>query len=275
MQIIAGPCVIESERLALGVAAELASIADRLGVEVVYKSSFDKANRTSVRSYRGPGFDEGLAILDKVRSESGLRTITDVHETAQIEAVSQAVDMLQIPAFLCRQTDLLQAAIETGKRVLAKKGQFMAPEEMAHVVQKAQARLGDGPQVGERLILCERGSSFGYGDLVVDMRSLEIMRDFGCPVFFDASHSVQKPAAGNNCTVGDREMTPVLARAAAAAGIDGLFIETHPDPDLALSDAATVWPLDRLEVLLEQVLEIDQLVRLNAENTSRSFEAFG
>lgn len=254
MLIVAGPCVIESESHALGVAAALAGIARRLGLRVIYKSSFDKANRTAAMSPRGPGIDEGLAILAKVRRETGLDVLTDIHETAQAAPAAEVADVLQIPAFLARQTDLIQAAVSTGRTVNVKKGQFMAPEDMAHVVAKARAVLPQDFPIGDRLWLCERGTSFGYRDLVVDMRGLAVMRQFGCPVIFDAGHSAQQPAATGNASGGKRDLIPALARAAVAVGVDGLFIETHPDPANALSDAATAWPLDRLEALLESLL---------------------
>jgi 2-dehydro-3-deoxyphosphooctonate aldolase (KDO 8-P synthase) len=261
MFVIAGPCVIESEDHALRTAEVLAGIAGRLGLRLIYKSSFDKANRSSAVSPRGPGLDQGLAILSKVRAATGLEVLTDVHETAQIAAVAQAVDVLQVPAFLSRQTDLIQAAVRAGKPVQVKKGQFMAPEDMAHVVAKAAAVLPASAAPGEHLWLCERGTSFGYRDLVADMRGLEVMRSYGCPVVFDASHAVQQPGAAGQTSGGQRHLIPVLARAAVAAGIDGLFIETHPDPAKALSDAATVWPLDRLEAMLAGLLAIDAAAR--------------
>jgi 2-dehydro-3-deoxyphosphooctonate aldolase (KDO 8-P synthase) len=261
MFVIAGPCVIESEEHALRTAEALAGIAGRLAIRLIYKSSFDKANRSSAASPRGPGLEQGLEILARVRVATGLEVLTDVHETAQVAAVAQAVDVLQVPAFLSRQTDLIQAAVATGKPVQVKKGQFMAPEDMTHVVAKAAAVLPADAAIGEHLWLCERGTSFGYRDLVADMRGIEVMRGLGCPVVFDASHAVQQPGAAGLTSGGQRHLIPVLARAAVAAGIDGLFIETHPDPADALSDAATVWPLDRLEALLSGLLAIDQAAR--------------
>lgn len=261
MLVIAGPCVIESRDHALQVAERLAGVAARTGVELIYKSSFDKANRTAAGSPRGPGMDEGLAILAQVRAETGLEVLTDIHETAQAGPVAEAVDVLQIPAFLARQTDLIQAAVATGRRVNVKKGQFMAPEDMAHVVAKAQAVLPTGVAAGDRVWLCERGTSFGYRDLVVDMRGLAIMRAFGCPVIFDAGHSAQQPAAAGQTSGGRRDLIPALARAAVAVGVDGLFLETHPDPDNAHSDAATAWPLDRFEALLEGLVALDTAAR--------------
>lgn len=261
MFVIAGPCVIESEATALNSAERLAEIAARLGIRLIYKSSFDKANRTSGSSARGPGILRGLEILGLVRSATGLEVLTDIHEASQAAQAAEIVDVLQIPAFLSRQTDLIHAAIATNKPVNVKKGQFMAPEDMRHVVAKAASCLPAGTDIGQHLWLTERGTSFGYRDLVVDMRGLEIMRGFGCPVIFDASHSVQQPGAAGATSGGQRELIPVLARAAVAAGVDGLFIETHPDPANALSDSATVWPLDRLEDLLASLIEIDRVAR--------------
>jgi 2-dehydro-3-deoxyphosphooctonate aldolase (KDO 8-P synthase) len=260
MRVFAGPCVIENEVQALHVARHLAGVAARAGVEIVYKSSFDKANRSSPLSPRGPGLERGLAILAEVKALTGLRVLTDVHETTQVEPAAQVADILQVPAFLCRQTDLLQAAIRSGRPVLVKKGQFMAPRDMANIVAKAEAALGGAPLAYDSLLLCERGTSFGYNDLVVDMRGLEIMRGLGHPVIFDATHAAQRPGGDRHCSGGDRAMVPVLARAAAAAGIDGLFVETHPDPARAQSDAATAWPLAEFEGLIEDVLAIHRLV---------------
>ena len=259
--VIAGPCVIESLDLALRTGEALAVMAERLKIAIVYKSSFDKANRSAGDSPRGPGLEEGLTILAKVKAQTGLPILTDVHESNQVKAAAAVADVLQIPAFLARQTDLIQAAAATGCYVNIKKGQFMAPADMANVVAKAAAALPDGTPRNARIWLCERGTSFGYHDLVVDMRGLATMRETGCKVLFDASHSVQKPAALGNSSGGVREAIPALARAAVAAGVDGLFIETHPDPAKAHSDSATVWPLDRLETLLRSLLEIDQLVK--------------
>jgi 2-dehydro-3-deoxyphosphooctonate aldolase (KDO 8-P synthase) len=261
MFVIAGPCVIESEAHALRSAETLAGIAARLAIRLIYKSSFDKANRSSAASPRGPGLNRGLEILAKVRATSGLEVLTDIHEPAQAAIVAEVADVLQVPAFLSRQTDLIQAAVAAGKPVQVKKGQFMAPQDMAQVVAKAAAMLPAGAAVGQHLWLCERGTSFGYQDLVADMRGLEVMRGFGCPVVFDASHAVQQPGAAGQTSGGQRELIPVLARAAVAAGIDGLFVETHPDPAAALSDAATVWPLGQLERLLAGLLAIDAAAR--------------
>lgn len=260
MLVISGPCAIESEALALEVAERLAVLAQRLPITPIYKSSFDKANRTAIGSPRGVGMDAGLKILGKVREQFGLPVITDVHETAQVAPVAEVVDVLQVPAFLSRQTDLLLAAAASGRPVMVKKGQFMAPGDMAQVVAKAASVMGD--QVNRRLLLCERGTSFGHHDLVVDMRGLAQMRELGCPVIYDATHSLQQPSAAGTSSGGQRHLIPALARAAVAVGVDGLFIETHPCPDKALSDAATVWPLDRLGDLLEHLLAIDAAVGL-------------
>ena len=259
--VVAGPCVIESADHALGVADELARIGDRLNLQLIFKSSFDKANRTSGGSPRGPGLDEGLAILARVRAETGLPVLTDVHETVQVAAVAQVADVIQIPAFLSRQTDLLRAGAATGRVVNIKKGQFMAADDMVHAAAKVGDALPAGCAAQDHVILTERGTSFGYHDLIVDMRSLGKMRATGLPTLFDASHSVQSPSGANGKSGGAREWIPLLSRAAAAAGISGLFIETHPDPANAWSDSATVWPLDRLEALLADVAQIHDLVR--------------
>ncbi len=259
--VVAGPCVIESADHALGVAETLARIGDRLDLPLVFKSSFDKANRTSGTSPRGPGLDEGLAMLARVQRETGLPVLTDVHETVQVGAVAEVADIVQIPAFLSRQTDLLRAAAATGRVVNIKKGQFMAADDMIHAAAKVGDALPAGCAVAEHVILTERGTSFGYHDLIVDMRSLGKLRATGLPTLFDASHSVQSPGGANGKSGGAREWIPLLSRAAAAAGISGLFIETHPDPANAWSDSATVWPLDRLEALLADVARIHDLVR--------------
>ena len=251
---IAGPCVIESRDFALRTAEKIARIAERVGVPVIYKSSFDKANRTSHTSPRGPGIDEGLAILAEVRDATGLPVLTDVHNPDDVTATAEVVDVLQTPAFLCRQTDLIQAVASCGKPVNIKKGQFLSPNEMTAVVNKANEAGGEG-----RVMVCERGSSFGYNTLVVDMRSLAIMRDTHCPVVFDATHSVQQPGGLGNKTGGQREHIPVLARAAVAVGVDGIFMETHPDPAHAWSDAANAWPLDLFEQLLISLKQIDEV----------------
>jgi 2-dehydro-3-deoxyphosphooctonate aldolase (KDO 8-P synthase) len=250
LALIAGPCVIESESLCLGVASSLVKSCARLGISYVFKASFDKANRTSAKSFRGPGLDEGLRILSKVRSSLGVPVLTDVHTEAQVAAAAQAVDILQIPAFLCRQTDLILAAVRTGRIVNLKKGQFLSPAEMGPVVDKAR---GGG---GKRLLLTERGTTFGYNNLVADMRSIPILRRFGCPVIFDATHSVQLPGGGGDKSGGQREFAPVLARCALAAGADGLFFETHPEPDHALSDGPNMIPLAQMAALLKDLLRI-------------------
>jgi 2-dehydro-3-deoxyphosphooctonate aldolase (KDO 8-P synthase) len=242
---IAGPCVMESRELILRVADELAAFAAKAKVQLVFKSSFDKANRTSGKSFRGPGLQEGLKLLAEVRQRTGLPVTTDVHETAQAEAAGQAVDIIQIPAFLARQTDLLLAAGKTGKAVNVKKGQFMAPWDMKNVVAKLK-------EVGNpNLMLTERGTTFGYGNLVNDMRAIPWMQDLGCPVIFDATHSVQTPGSQGTSTGGDRRMVPFLARAAVAAGCDGIFVETHPDPDKAMSDGPNMIPLAEFPRLVE------------------------
>ncbi len=250
--LIAGPCVIESEPLCLRIAEALAEIARQLPVQVVFKASYDKANRTSAGSFRGPGIDEGLGVLDRVRRETGLPVTTDVHLPEQATAAGQVCDMLQVPAFLCRQTDLLLAAAATGKAVNVKKGQFVAPIDMRHVVAKL---LAGGCR---DILLCERGTFFGYGRLVNDFAGLLTMRGFGVPVIFDATHSVQHPASLGETTGGDRALVEPLARAAAAVGIDGLFFETHPDPDKSPSDGPNMVPLDRLRGVVERVLRIHE-----------------
>lgn len=250
--LIAGPCVIESEPLCLRIAEALAEIARQLPVQVVFKASYDKANRTSAGSFRGPGIDEGLGVLDRVRRETGLPVTTDVHLPEQATAAGQVCDMLQVPAFLCRQTDLLLAAAATGKAVNVKKGQFVAPADMRHVVAKL---LAGGCR---DILLCERGTFFGYGRLVNDFAGLLTMRGFGVPVIFDATHSVQHPASLGETTGGDRALVEPLARAAAAVGIDGLFFETHPDPDKSPSDGPNMVPLDRLRGVVERVVRIHE-----------------
>lgn len=250
--LIAGPCVIESEALCLQIAESLAEIARQLPVQVVFKASYDKANRTSAGSFRGPGIDEGLGVLDRVRRETGLPVTTDVHLPEQATAAGQVCDLLQVPAFLCRQTDLLLAAAATGKAVNVKKGQFVAPADMRHVVAKL---LAGGCR---DILLCERGTFFGYGRLVNDFAGLLTMRGFGVPVIFDATHSVQHPASLGETTGGDRALVEPLARAAAAVGIDGLFFETHPDPDKSPSDGPNMVPLDRLRGVVERVVRIHE-----------------
>jgi len=259
--VIAGPCVIESEAHALSVAERLKAIADRLGILLIYKSSFDKANRSSGNSFRGPGMDEGLRILETVRRETGLPILTDVHTEAQVAAVAQVADVLQTPAFLARQTDFIAAVAASGRPVNIKKAQFMAPGDMVHVVAKARAAAAAAGLDADNFLVCERGASFGYNNLVSDMRSLAIMRDTGCPVVFDATHSVQLPGGQGDRSGGQREFVPVLARAAVAAGVAGVFLETHPEPDKAFSDGPNAWPLDQLEPLLEKLLAIDAIVK--------------
>ena len=253
--LIAGPCVIESEALAMETAQALARIAERCGIGLVYKSSFDKANRTSHESFRGPGLEQGLRILERVRDDMSVPVITDVHEDTPVGEVASVVDVLQTPAFLCRQTNFIQAVARCGKPVNIKKGQFLAPWDMVHVADKARAT--GNPDI----MLCERGASFGYNYLVSDMRSLAVMRRTGCPVVFDATHSVQMPGGQGAHSGGQREFVPVLARSAVAAGVAGVFMETHPRPAEALSDGPNAWPLDRMETLLECLLAIDDAVK--------------
>lgn len=258
--VIAGPCVIESPEMALRTAATLAEIARRRGLLLIYKSSFDKANRTSGTSFRGPGLDEGLRILERVRAETGLPLLTDVHEAGQVAAVAEVVDVLQVPAFLARQTDLIEAAAASGRPVNFKKAQFMAPAEMAPLVAKARAAAA-AAGVDPVLMLCERGTSFGYNNLVSDLRGLEIMAETGCPIVYDATHSVQAPGALGAASGGDRRFVPLLARAAVAVGVAGLFLETHPDPERALSDSATAWPLDGFEALIARLQAFDAVAK--------------
>ncbi len=253
--LIAGPCVIESEALAMESAEALAGIAERTGVPLVYKSSFDKANRSSATSFRGPGREHGLAVLERVRRETGLAVLTDVHEDTPIDEVAATVDVLQTPAFLCRQTDFIQRVAAAGLPVNIKKGQFLAPWDMANVVDKARAAGND------QVMVCERGFQFGYNNLVADMRGLAEMRNTRAPVVFDATHSVQLPGGQGGASGGQREHVPVLARAAVAAGVSGLFMETHPRPEEALSDGPNAWPLARLEGLLETLITLDHSVK--------------
>ena len=255
--LIAGPCVVESEQLQIDVAGRLREMTAALGIPFVFKSSYDKANRSSHASFRGPGMDEGLRILAEVRRQVGVPVLTDVHEEGEIATVASVVDVLQTPAFLCRQTDFIQAVARAGRPVNIKKGQFLAPDDMKQVVAKAKAASG-----ADNLMVCERGASFGYHNLVSDMRSLAIMRDTGCPVVFDATHSVQLPGGQGTSSGGQREFVPVLARAAVAAGVAGLFMETHPDPAKALSDGPNAWPLPRMRQLLETLVELDAAVKL-------------
>ena len=264
--LIAGPCVVESEELQLRTAERLKDITDRLGVHFIFKSSFDKANRSSDKSYRGPGMDEGLRVLEKVRDTLGVPLLTDVHDIPQIGPVAEVVDVLQTPAFLARQTDFIHAVAAAGKPVNIKKAQFMAPHDMANVVDKARGAAQAAGINHETIMVCERGASFGYNNLVSDMRSLAIMRETGCPVVFDATHSVQLPGGQGTSSGGQREFIPVLARAAVATGVAGIFMETHPDPANAKSDGPNAWPLDRMESLLTTLVELDRLVK------SRGFE---
>ncbi len=254
--LIAGPCVIESEHLQLRTAETLKGITDKLGILFIFKSSFDKANRSSDKSFRGPGMDEGLEILSRVRDALGCPILTDVHDIPQVKPVAEVVDVLQTPAFLCRQTDFIHAVARAGRPVNIKKGQFLAPADMKNVVDKARTASG-----ADNIMVCERGASFGYNNLVSDMRSLAIMRDTGCPVVFDATHSVQLPGGQGTSSGGQREFVPVLARAAVATGISGLFMETHPDPAKALSDGPNAWPLGRMKELLSILRELDALVK--------------
>lgn len=255
--LIAGPCVIESREMALETAAELKAITTELGIPFIYKSSFDKANRSSGKSFRGPGIDDGLAILAEVRQELKVPVLTDVHDEAMIARVAAVVDVLQTPAFLCRQTDFIQAVATCGKPVNIKKGQFLAPGDMKNVVDKAKEANGGV----DNIMVCERGASFGYNNLVSDMRSLAIMRNTGCPVVFDATHSVQLPGGQGDKSGGQREHVPVLARAAVAAGISGLFMETHPNPERAMSDGPNAWPLGRMRELLGTLQALDAVVK--------------
>ncbi|WP_062787374.1 3-deoxy-8-phosphooctulonate synthase [Novosphingobium capsulatum] len=257
----AGPCVIESEEMTLSIAETLAGVADRLGLLLIFKASFDKANRSSDKSFRGLGIDEGLRILEKVRAETGLPVITDVHEAAQVAPVASVVDVLQTPAFLARQTDFIAAVAASGKPVNIKKAQFMAPADMQQVVNKARNAASAAGHDPDAFLLCERGTSFGYNTLVSDMRGLAIMADTGCPVVFDATHSVQQPGGLGERSGGQREFVPLLARAAVAAGVAGVFMETHPDPDKALSDGPNALPLADFEELWKRLLAIDAVVK--------------
>ncbi len=259
--LIAGPCVIESEQLAIDTAGQLAEMTARLGMLCIYKSSFDKANRTSISSFRGPGVDEGLRILAEVKRQTGLPVLTDVHEDTDIDQVAAVVDVLQTPAMLCRQTNFIQRVAAAGKPVNIKKGQFLSPNEMQHVVAKARAAGND------QVLVCERGFSFGYHDLVVDMRSLQILHaTTGCPVVFDATHAVQQPGARGQSSGGGREFVPLLARAAVAAGVSGVFMETHPHPDQALSDGPNAWPLQAMPALLQSLQKLDAVIKSPAPN---------
>ena len=253
--LIAGPCVVESEELCFEVATTMKSLCDRLGIPYVFKASFDKANRTSASSFRGPGMEEGLRVLQKVRASLGVPVLTDVHEDTPIEEVADVVDILQTPAFLVRQTNFIQRVARAGKPVNVKKGQFLAPWDMKNVVEKCRATGND------QIMVCERGVSFGYNTLVSDMRALAIMRETGAPVVFDATHSVQQPGGQGTSSGGQSQLVPVLTRAAVASGISGLFMETHPNPAKALSDGPNMWPLGRMEELLSVVVELDRVVK--------------
>lgn len=259
--LIAGPCVIESGDMALRTSEAIKGIADELGIHFIYKSSFDKANRTSGKSFRGPGIDEGLEILARVKREIGVPVLTDVHEKEQVAAVAQVVDVMQTPAFLARQTDFISTVAAAGIPVNIKKAQFMAPGDMVNVVDKAVSAAKDAGHDGDNVMVCERGASFGYQNLVSDMRSLAIMRETGRPVVFDATHSVQLPGGQGQSSGGQREFVPVLARAAVGVGVSGLFMETHPDPANAMSDGPNAVPLDRLKELLAQLKRIDEVVK--------------
>jgi 2-dehydro-3-deoxyphosphooctonate aldolase (KDO 8-P synthase) len=256
--LIAGPCVIESEELVIEVAGRLREITSRLGVPFIFKASFDKANRSSGSSFRGPGIEAGLKALARVRAEIGVPVLTDVHEDTPLAEVASVVDVLQTPAFLCRQTNFILAAAAQGKPVNIKKGQFLSPWEMSNVVDKARSTGNT------QIMVCERGFSFGYNNLVSDMRSLAVMRETGCPVVFDATHSVQLPGGQGKASGGQREFVPVLARAAVAAGVSGIFMETHPDPAKALSDGPNAWPLARMEALLTTLVALDRAVKQQA-----------
>ena len=259
--LISGPCVVESEQLQMDVAGRLKEITSALGIPFIFKSSYDKANRSSGTSFRGPGMDRGLEILAKVKRELQLPILTDVHSEAEIPAVAKVVDVLQTPAFLCRQTDFIRAVAQSGKPVNIKKGQFLAPHDMKNVIAKARAGAKEKGLNEDSFLACERGASFGYNNLVSDMRSLAILRETGCPVVYDATHSVQLPGGQGASSGGQREFVPVLARAAVAVGIAGLFMETHPNPEKALSDGPNSWPLGKMKDLLATLRDIDALVK--------------
>ena len=259
--LIAGPCVVESQQLQLDTAGRLKEITDKLGIPFIFKSSFDKANRTSAQSFRGLGMEEGLRILGEVKKQIGVPVLTDVHEYTPFDEVAAVVDVLQTPAFLCRQTDFIQKVAAVGKPVNIKKGQFLSPWDMKNVVDKARAAGND------QILVCERGASFGYNNLVSDMRSLAVMRETDCPVVFDATHSVQLPGGQGTKSGGQREFVPVLARAAVAVGISGVFMETHPDPDKALSDGPNAWPLGKMEALLRVLVELDRVAKQVAKQS--------
>ena len=254
--LIAGPCVIESRQLAMDVAGTLKAICMEVGIPLIFKASYDKANRSSDKSFRGLGMDKGLEILGDVRKQIGVPVLTDVHDTSEISAVAAVVDVLQTPAFLCRQTDFIHAVASAGKPVNIKKGQFLAPADMKNVVDKARSA-----SKADNIMVCERGATFGYNNLISDMRGLMVMRDTGCPVVFDATHSVQLPGGQGNASGGERKFVPVLARAAVAAGIAGIFMETHPNPEKALSDGPNAWPLQHMKVLLHTLKQLDTLAK--------------
>jgi 2-dehydro-3-deoxyphosphooctonate aldolase (KDO 8-P synthase) len=259
--LIAGPCVVESEQLQIDVAGRLMEMTGALGIPFIFKSSYDKANRSSGSSFRGPGMDQGLAILAKVKQQLGVPVLTDVHSEAEVPAVADVVDVLQTPAFLCRQTDFIRAVAQSGKPVNIKKGQFLAPGDMKNVIQKARDAAREKGLADDVFMACERGASFGYNNLVSDMRSLAIMRETGAPVVFDVTHSVQLPGGQGTSSGGQREFVPVLARAGVAVGVAGLFMETHPDPANALSDGPNAVPLKHMRALLEQLVELDRVVK--------------
>ncbi|HBK43221.1 MULTISPECIES: 3-deoxy-8-phosphooctulonate synthase [unclassified Polynucleobacter] len=269
--LIAGPCVIESEQSALDIAGELKEITASLGIPFIYKSSFDKANRSSGTSFRGLGMEKGLEILARVKREIGVPVLTDIHDISEIAPVSKVVDVLQTPAFLCRQTDFIRACAQSGKPVNFKKGQFLSPHEMLNVIDKARAAAAEA-NLADQFMVCERGASFGYNNLVSDMRSLAILREAKAPVVFDATHSVQLPGGQGNASGGQREFVPVLARAAVAVGISGLFMETHPDPAKALSDGPNAVPLNRMKELLESLVAIDSVVKKPGSFLEDSFK---
>lgn len=254
--LIAGPCVVESRQLAMDVAGTLKSICTEVGMSLIFKASYDKANRSSIKSFRGLGMDKGLEILGDVRKEIGVPVLTDVHDASEISAAAAVVDVLQTPAFLCRQTDFICAVASAGKPVNIKKGQFLAPADMKNVVDKARSASNT-----DNILVCERGATFGYNNLISDMRSLMVMRDTGCPVVFDATHSVQLPGGQGHASGGERKFVPVLARAAVASGIAGIFMETHPNPEKALSDGPNAWPLQHMKVLLQTLKQLDALAK--------------
>ena len=270
--LIAGPCVIESEQSAIDIAGQLKEITTALKIPFIYKSSFDKANRSSGTSFRGLGMEKGLEILAKVKKEVGVPVLTDIHDISEIKAVAKVVDVLQTPAFLCRQTDFIRACAQSGKPVNFKKGQFLSPHEMLNVIEKARAAAKE-MNLPDQFMVCERGASFGYNNLVSDMRSLAILRESNAPVVFDATHSVQLPGGQGNASGGQREFVPVLARAAVAVGISGLFMETHPDPAKALSDGPNAVPLDRMKELLESLVAIDSVVKASDQFLENSFKS--